>query len=72
MKIRWGNIIVVILLILALVIWLKAGPQIAELFSAMSDVGPYGDTTGRTFGLMAFGLICVTLVAIVKILVNDK
>ena len=72
MKIKWKNVIALMLAIFALTVWLKAGPQILEFLSAIPKVEPSGDRNDRTFGLMGFGLICVTVVAIVKILTNRE
>jgi hypothetical protein len=70
MRIKWENITIILLAVFALIVWLKAGPQILEFISTMLEVRPSGDPTDRTFGLMAFGLILVVLVAIVRILVS--
>jgi len=68
MTIKWQNVIALLLVIFALVVWVKAGPQILEFLSAIPKVEPSGDRDDCTFGLMGFGLICLTAVAIVKIL----
>jgi len=67
-EIRWRNIIALALLVFAVVVVSKTYRQIAAFVSTMSDVGPRGDTTELTFGLMAFGLLVITVVAVVRIL----
>ncbi len=72
MKIKWNNVVVLALVVFALVIGLRFLPEIGGLLSTLSQVRPHGDPQQRVLGLMAFGLICVTLVAVVRILVNNK
>lgn len=72
MKVKWNNVIVLMLALCALIVWLKAGPHISAFLSAMPKVGPDGNRNDCTFGLMGFGLICVTVVAIVRILASRK
>ena len=68
MEIRWRNIIALAVLVFALVVLSKAYRQIAAFLSTMVAVGPGGDVTELTFGLMAFGLLVITVVAVVRIL----
>jgi hypothetical protein len=72
MKIKWKNIAILLLVLLVLFIWIRAGPQILEFLSTIPKVEATGDRNDRMFGLMGFGLICVTLTAIVKILTNRQ
>jgi len=72
MKIKWKNIGVLLLVFFAVFIWIRAGPEILEFLSAIPKVEPSGNSDDRTFGLMGFGLICVTIAAITKILVSHK
>jgi len=67
-EIRWRNIIALALLVFAVVVLSKTYRQIAAFLSTMAAVGPEGDTTELTFGLMAFGLLVITVVAVVRIL----
>ena len=69
MEIRWRNIFALFLVIVLLAICWKAAPEIRMLLGSLRDVGP-GSPRGRETGLMAFGLICILIVAIVKILVG--
>jgi len=72
MRVKWKNVLAVMLAIFALIVWVKAGPQISQFLSAIPRIGPNGDRDDCTYGLMGFGLICVTVVVIVKILANRK
>ena len=71
-EIRWRNLIALALVVFAVVVGLKTYPQIAAFLSSMKSVGPGGDTGDRTFGLMAFGLIVLTIVAVVRILKDGE
>ena len=68
MEIRWRNIIALSLLVFALVVLLKAYRQITAFLSTMAEVGPGSDSRELTCGLMAFGLIIIAVVAVVRIL----
>ena len=72
MQIKWSNVIVLVLAAFALVIGLRNLPAIGAFLSTVSHIGPRGDPEQRIFGLMSFGLIMVTIVAVVRILVNNK
>lgn len=72
MQIKWNNLIALALLVFAFVVGLRYLPQIGEFLATLSQVGPGGDPDQRTFGLMAFGLVLVLIVAVVKILTNRK
>jgi hypothetical protein len=72
MTLRWANIIAVALAVLALVVGLRERHQIAELFSAFTDIGSHPSPEERTWALAALGLALVSLVAIVKILSTSR
>lgn len=72
MTIRWANVVAVALAILALVVGLRERHQIAELFSAFTDIGSHPSPEERTWALAALGLVLVSLVAIVRILVSGR
>jgi len=71
MEIRWRNIIALALLIFALLVLLKAYRQITAFLSTMTAVGPGSDSKELTFGLMAFGLMIIAVVAVVRILKDN-
>ena len=72
MQIKWSNVIALALVVFALVVGLRHLPEIGEFLSTISHIGPRGDPQQRTSGLMAFGLIMVTIVAVIRILVDRK
>ncbi|MDI6450499.1 hypothetical protein [Anaerobaca lacustris] len=70
MRIRWENIIVPVLVILLVVLLFKM-PVILHRFS--DDFGTiYRGPGDPAVGLMGLGLICVTVVAIVKIIWGNR
>lgn len=70
MQIKWSNVIAFAMVVFALVVFLKTYPQMAAFFAAMNDIGPGHDPDEQVRGLVAFGLIALTIVGIVKIVVN--
>ena len=72
MQIKWSNVMALALVVFALVVGLRQLPEITDFLSTVSHIGPHGDPEQRTLGLMAFGLIMITIVAVVRILVDRK
>jgi Na+/glutamate symporter len=68
MEIKWSNIVAFALAVFALIVFSKTWPLIAAFFAAMKAIGPGHDPDQQVQGLVAFGLIALTLVGIVKIL----
>lgn len=72
MEIRWPNVFVFALAVLALVVALKRHHEIAAFLGAMDRIGP-GNTPGeQMLGLIAFGLLVVTILALALILKNGR
>ena len=72
MQVKWSNVMALALIVFALVVGLRHLPEITDFLSTISHIGPHGDPKQRVFGIMAFGLIMVTVVAVVRILVDRK
>lgn len=68
MQIRWNNIIALILLVISAVLAVRFLPAMMSFLSTMKDIGPGHTTDDKTIGLIAFGLVGITLVAVVRIL----
>ena len=71
MSIKWSNVVAFALLFLGFIIFIKMGPQIGEFFSNLWRIGPGHSPEDQTMGLVAAGLICVVIVAVVKIVLNS-
>jgi hypothetical protein len=72
MKVHWHRIIGLILLVIALWLLLRHRQAIDAFLSSMKDIGPGHSADEKTIGLIAFGLVGVCLVAIVKILTRNR
>jgi len=68
MKIIWSNVFVLCLVFLAVVIWIRHHSVIGGFLGHMDQIGPGHFPDDRLLGLMAFGLVAVCIVAIVRIL----
>ena len=68
MKIRWDNIFGLMLLIFAIYLFIKARPFFNNLFDEINQVYYYGYGPGMFLKVAMFGLLCLTIVAIVKII----
>jgi len=72
MQIRWNNIIALILLVIALVLAVNFLPSLIAFLGSMKDIGPGHTTDEKTVGLIAFGLVGILLVAVVKVLTHGS
>ena len=68
MQIRWSNLIILALLVLAVVVAIKGREAILDLLSTIESVGPGGDPHERTLGIIALGIIAIAAVGIARIL----
>jgi len=64
-RIKWGNIFALAILI-CLVILLLRLPEVMDRLSYAIRIPYYANDP--MFGMFAFGLVCITIVAVVKIL----
>ncbi|MFC1675948.1 hypothetical protein ACFL3G_02660 [Planctomycetota bacterium] len=70
MRIKWENIIPLVVIITLIVLLVKL-PSLLESLS--DDFGALHSSDGDpVFGLMSLGLICVTVLAIFKVISNNK
>lgn len=72
MRIHWHNIIALILVIIAIVLFFKCWPEMTDTLATMKHLGPGHTVEDKTFGLLALGLIGAILVAVVKILTSGR
>lgn len=72
MEIRWANIFALILLVIAGVLLIKNANEISGFLMAMKDIGPGHTTEEKTIGLVAFALVGVLIIAMVKILAQHS
>lgn len=68
MKIYWSNIAALILCIVVVVVLLRYRRALGILVGNINHIGPGHTPDEQTLGLIALGIICVSLVAIVRIL----
>lgn len=70
MRIRWENIIIPVLII-TLIVLLFHTPEALRRLAA--DVGTVGRGTGNpASGILALGIICVTIIGVAHILSNNR
>ena len=68
MEIKWNNLIAFVLGLAALFLLLKVPVQIGAFLGAVRNVGPGHSFEEQTVGLVACGLIFVTLLGLIRIL----
>lgn len=69
MRIRWENIFGLLLLILGIYLFVKIRPYLDRVFEDLAD-GYYYHRYDPMQRVIVFGLICLVIVAIVKIIAN--
>jgi hypothetical protein len=69
---RLPRIVAGVLLLGAVLIGIAHRGQITTFLSTMANIGPGHTREDQTVGLIAVGLICVAIVAVVRILANDN
>ncbi len=67
MRIRWENIFGVLLLIFGIYMFVKIRPCLDRVFEDLAD-GYYYHSHDPMLRVIMFGLICVTIVAVAKII----
>jgi uncharacterized integral membrane protein len=72
MKLRWNNIIVAILAVFILTLALRHGDSCRAALETVTAVAPHQSVDDRFVGFMVLGLVAVTVVAIVKILAQNR
>jgi hypothetical protein len=72
MQVHWQNIVALMLAIGTLTLFLKYPAQISGFLASMQLIGPGHDPDEQTLGLIAFGLVAISLVAIVRLLTQNK
>jgi hypothetical protein len=68
MEVKWSNVALFALVIVALIVGIQMREQISAFFGCMGSIGPAYTTQDKMWGLMAFGLIAVLILGILKIL----
>jgi hypothetical protein len=71
MEIKWSNVVAFALGLTALIILVRMHREIAEFVSFMGCIGPGHNPQEQATGLVAVGMICVVIVAVVKIVLNS-
>jgi hypothetical protein len=69
MRIKWGNIVAMFLLVLVIVLIAKS--RLVELFSQSIEALRYHQDN-PLYGLTALGIICITVVGIFALISNRK
>lgn len=72
MRILWHNIIASILFVIALILLFKCWPDIMGTLTSIKHIGPGYPGDEKVIGLLALGLVCAFLVAIVRILTSQR
>jgi hypothetical protein len=72
MIVRWDRVAALALAVCALWIWRDHAGPVRGFLGSMRDIGPGHTAEEKTIGLVAFGLVGTCLVAIVKILTQNR
>ena len=71
MRIRWDNIAGLFLVVFGIYLFIKIRPFLDQWFENLGNDDPFSPVS-PTIRMATIGLVCVTIVAVVKILANRK
>ncbi len=79
MEPRWNVIrgavtifVCVVLLRIAYSVWTEGNAEIAAFLATMKSLGSDGTVEEKTFGLAAFGIVIICVLAVIRILTRVK
>lgn len=72
MRIRWPNVVAVALAIIGIAILIRNVTGIQAFLSAMYQIGPGHSPEDQVRGLIAFGLVLVAFLAVLKIVIDKE
>lgn len=72
MKINWNNLFAALLGIAGLILFLRYRYAALEFLSTVKRIGPGHSPEDLTLGLLVIGICGAVLVAIVRLLVNNR
>ena len=70
MAIKWANAFVFVLAIVGLSIGLRHHRAMSAFLSMMTAIGPGHDPEEQVIGLLAFGIVAVSVLALIKVLIQ--
>ena len=62
----------IVLLRIALSVWTECNEQIVAFLATMKDIGSEDSAEDRLWGLASFGLVIISVLALVRILARSK
>ncbi len=72
MRIRWDRILGLILVIVAVVLFVRNRNEIVGFLATIKQIGPGHTPEELTIGLLSFGLIVISILAAVRITQNTN
>ena len=72
MEIKWNNVVVIALLVFALSVIFAAPERLRAFFGAMGNVSPGHSPEEQVMGLMSFGLVLASILAIAIIVSRGR
>ncbi len=70
MRIKWENIIIPLLIVMLIVLLFHMPDALRRLSADLGTV--YHDADDPAIGIMALGIICVTIVGVARIISNNR
>ncbi len=72
MRIKWPNVIVVAVVVTVLILAIKTRQQIGDVLRTLGHRSRWCPPEDQTIGLMGLGLICLTVVALARVLRDGR
>ncbi len=72
MEIKWPNVVTFALVIVAFITTLRMHEEMGGFLGSMRYLGSSPNLADRVYGLMAFGLVVIILVAVLRMLIENS
>lgn len=66
MRIRWENILPLLLIILVIYVFIKSKPFFDRFFETVNRPSYYDDPGERVIKILMFGIVCLTILGVAK------
>jgi len=70
MRILWHNVVALLLAIIGITLLIRNGTEIRSFLSTTRQIGPGHSPDEQVMGLIAFGLVLVAFLAVLKIIIE--
>ncbi len=71
-EVDWPNVIALVMTVTAVIVVIKTYEYIVAFLGRIKDMGPGHPVDDQLWGLVAFGLVAVTILGVIRILTRRR